>query len=91
MDIKKVIQSKGFTLASVAKQMQGKSGKEKGVSLSTLSQIISGGNPSYLKLQEIANIIGVSVSELVADETEGKETFIICPHCGEKIKISVSK
>ena len=51
MDIKKVIQRKGFTLA---------------------------------------DIIGVSVSELVADESE-KQTYIVCPHCGERIKISVEK
>lgn len=95
MNIKKVIQRKGFTLASVAKQMKAptKEGEEQkyGISLSAISQIVGGKNPSVGKLQEIADIIGVSLSELVADEASEKETYIICPHCGEKIKISVSK
>lgn len=95
MNIKKVIQRKGFTLASVAKQMKAptKEGEEQkyGISLSAISQIVGGKNPSVGKLQEIADIIGVSLSELVADETSEKEAYIICPHCGEKIKISVSK
>ena len=94
MDIKKVIQRKGFTLASVAKQMKAPKKKGEvqkfGISLSALSQIVGGENPSYSKLKEIADIIGVSVSELVADESE-KQTFIICPHCGERIKLSVEK
>ena len=94
MDIKKVIQRKGFTLASVAKQMKAPQKKGEvqkfGISLSALSQIVGGENPSYIKLKEIADIIGVSVSELVADESE-KQTFITCPHCGERIKLSVEK
>lgn len=32
----------------------------------------------------------VFVSENVSDESE-KQTFIICPHCGERIKLSVEK
>lgn len=40
--------------------------------------------------QEIASIIGVSVSELVADEKDVSNT-IICPHCGEKIVLEAKK
>lgn len=43
-----------------------------------------------LLLQEIASIIGVSVSELVADEKDASNT-IICPHCGEKITLEAKK
>lgn len=51
-------------------------------------------------LKNVSSYLGFSLSSLldeernikfIKDETEGKETFIICPHCGEKIKISVSK
>lgn len=80
MNIKKVIKAHGFTMKSVADSL--------GITLAALSQIASG-NPSVKRLQEIADIIGVSLSELVADEASEKETYIICPHCGEKIKISV--
>lgn len=82
MNIKKVIKAHGFTMKSVADSL--------GITLAALSQIASG-NPSVKRLQEIADIIGVSLSELVADEASEKEAYIICPHCGEKIKISVSK
>lgn len=87
MNIKKVIQSHGWTLAKLAAEMTGKNGG-KGVSQPSISSIING-NPSIDKLQEIANIIGVSLSELVADERDGGNTTIICPHCGEQIKINV--
>lgn len=81
MNIKKVIKAHGFTMKSVADSL--------GITLAALSQIASG-NPSVKRLQEIADIIGVSLSELVSDESE-KETYIICPHCGERIKLSVEK
>lgn len=58
---------------------------EVGLPQSALSQLIINGNPTFDKLQEIASIIGVSVSELVADEKDASNT-IICPHCGKTIK-----
>nr|DAH54004.1 MAG TPA: helix-turn-helix domain protein [Caudoviricetes sp.] len=91
MNIQKVIKKQGFTIASVAAKLKNsKSASGVGISQGALSSTLNG-NPSIDKLQEIADIIGVSLSELVADEASEKETYIICPHCGEKIKISVSK
>lgn len=87
MNIQKVIKAHGFTIASVAAKLKNSRGGY-GISQGALSSTLNG-NPSIEKLQEIASVIGVSLSELVADEPEGKETFIVCPHCGEKIKISV--
>lgn len=83
MDIKKVIQSHGWTLERLAAEMTNKQG-ERGVTQATVSQIING-NPSLDKLKEIASIIGVSVSELVADGSE-LTNEISCPHCGKPIK-----
>lgn len=90
--IKKVIKEKGFTLEQVAAQMSGKDGK--GISQSALTQMLNG-NPSISRVKEIARIIGVSVSELVADEylnsSEKEATFITCPHCGKTITLEVNK
>ena len=81
MDIKKHIKNKGFTISKVAELME--------VSQPALSKMLDR-NPTINKLQEIADIIGVSLSELVSDESE-EQAFIICPHCGERIKLSVEK
>ena len=63
MSIKEQIQKRGFTISQVAALMTNKNG-EKGMSQSSLSQIING-NPSLDKLKEIASILGISVSELL--------------------------
>lgn len=82
MSIKEQIQKRGFTVSQVAALMTNKNG-EKGITQSSLSQIING-NPSLDKLKEIASIIGISVSELLQDETDN---IIICPKCGTKFRI----
>ena len=87
MNIKKVIKNKGWTLEQLATEMTNKKG-EKGVSHASVSQIING-NPTLDKLQEIANIIGISVSELVRDENDIRKTSVTCPHCGKDIQIEV--
>ena len=68
------------TLEAVATKM--------GVSKQAMSQLLKG-NPTIAKLQEIASIIGVPVSELVREEDEQRSTSITCPHCGKEIKINV--
>lgn len=80
MHIKKVIRQQGYTLEAVATKM--------GVSKQAMSQLLKG-NPTIAKLQEIASIIGVPVSELVREEDEQRSTSITCPHCGKEIKINV--
>lgn len=84
MNIKEQIQSKGFTISQVAALMTNKNG-EKGITQSSLSQIING-NPTLDKLQEIASIIGISVSELVS-EGETDPNTITCPKCHTKFKM----
>lgn len=85
MDIKRVIQEKGWTLEKVGELMTNKKGG-KGVSQSSVSQMING-NPTIDKLQEIASIIGISVSELVAEEHEQVENTLVCPKCGARFKL----
>lgn len=54
-----------------------------------MSSLING-NPSYSRLKEIADILGITVSELVADapghiiEPQQK-----CPYCGHDLNIKV--
>lgn len=87
MDIKKVIKKHGWTLERLASEMTNKREDKKGISQSSLSQLLNGCTPLD-RLQEIADIIGVTVSELVRDEDEQTNT-ITCPHCGNPIKITL--
>ena len=82
MNIKEQIQKRGFTVSQVAALMTNKKG-EKGITQSSLSQIING-NPSLDKLKEIASTIGVTVSDLLRDEDDN--TFV-CPNCGAKLEL----
>ena len=78
MDIKSRIKERGFTISQVAALMttRDKDGNVKqGISQSALSQLITG-NPTFDKLQEIANIIGLSVSELVSDNSDNFTAFV---------------
>lgn len=77
MDIKAVINRKEFTMAQVAEKL--------GISQQAVSQAVNG-NPSLSRLKEIAAAIGVTVSELVADEPP-QEPMMKCPHCGKEFKI----
>lgn len=68
----------------LACEMTNKNG-QKGISQASVSQIING-NPTLDKLQEIASILGISVSELVRDD-ENRSPSITCPKCGAKFEL----
>lgn len=82
MDIKKVINDRGFTLQQVADKL--------GISQQAVSQAVNG-NPSLSRLKQIAEAIGITVSQLVADDTDTDQQSpqIICPHCGKPINIKI--
>lgn len=83
MNIKKKIKDKGWTLERLAAEMKNKNG-EKGISQASVSQLING-NPTIDKLQEIATILGISVSELVEDENINNDcNHFTCPKCGAR-------
>lgn len=88
MDVKKVIKEHGWTLERLASEMTNKRGRKQGMSQSSLSQLLNGKTPLD-RLQEIADIIGISVSELVADENDRSNT-ITCPHCGKTIMLTLT-
>lgn len=85
MNVQKVIKAHGWTLEKVAKQLKNQRGGT-GISQGSLTTALNG-NPTIGKLQEIADIIGVSLSELVADE--GEAVGLVCPHCGKPLKIDI--
>ncbi len=66
MDIKEKIRQSGWTISSVAAKMKNPYGSY-GISQAALSALLNNGNPTLNKLKEIADIIGMSVSELLAD------------------------
>lgn len=78
MNIKKKIKERGWTMEKLAMAM--------GTSQPSISQIING-NPTISKLQEIANIIEIPLSELVADDTPEMGCF--CPKCGTPLQITI--
>lgn len=87
MNIKQKIREKGWTLERLAAEMTNKQGK-KGVTHAAVSQIING-NPTIDKIQEIAGIIGITASELIADDEV--KISITCPYCGRRINLNVEK
>lgn len=75
MDIKEKLKGTGWTISSLAARMKNKQGGY-GISQQSMSQIING-NPTVSKLQEIADIIGISLSELVSDNRSSDFTVLI--------------
>lgn len=88
MNIKARIKEQGWTSERLSKEMTNRDGS-KGISQPSMSSIVNG-NPTIDKLREIAAIIGISLSELVADEPESCVCpEIVCPKCGEHIRVSL--
>lgn len=67
MNIKKVISEHGWTIERLAAEMYNNREGKKGMTQSSLSQMLNG-NPTIDKLREIACIIGVPLTEMLADE-----------------------
>lgn len=81
--IKFVIKEKGYTIKALADQM--------GMTRENLSRIIR--NPSAPTLERLSAVLGVPVWQFfasiedVAEEIGEDGQVIICPRCGEKIKL----
>lgn len=83
MDIKKAIKESGFTISKVAERL--------GIAQPSLTAQLINGTMSLLRAKEIADIIGVSLSELVADENDKQGASLVCPHCGKPITLHIDK
>lgn len=87
MNIQKKIKEHGYTIAEVAEKMKNSRGGV-GISQGSLSTALNA-NPTISRLQEIANIIGCSLPELVADDNDNNKCEIRCPHCHKSIRLSI--
>lgn len=87
MRFKETLEKYGITQMELADRL--------GINRVSVSRLLSEKNDIRLStIEKIAKAIGCNVSELVLTDSEKqptneKETYIVCPHCGEKIKISV--
>ena len=81
-DIKKKIKEYGFTTQQIAEKLS--------ISQQAVSQAING-NPTLSRLQDIADAIGISVSELVSDEQQPQESEAVftIPKDVKKITINI--
>ena len=81
--IKELIKEKGYTQQEFADKLR--------ISRVGLIQLLD--KPSFPTLEKIAEALDVPMWQLFAstDEVRPKGTSIICPNCGEEIKIMVSK
>lgn len=53
---------------------------QKGISQGSLSTILAG-NPTVGTLAEVANILGMSVSQLIAESQEAQKEFVALTYC----------
>ena len=83
MHIKKAIKESGFTISKVAERL--------GIAQPSLTAQLINGTMSLSRAKEIADILGVSLSELVADENDQQGASLICPHCGKPITLHIDK
>lgn len=85
--IKEILEQKGWKGKDLADKL--------GTSPQYVYGIIRGESSiSIPRLQEIANILGVSISELFSDYKSSvlvEPGTIVCPHCGNKIKLTAEK
>lgn len=80
-DIKKAIKAKGVTLRYVAQQLD--------IQPATLTQQINENTIAVRRVQQIADIIGCPLTDLLADDNTSALT-LSCPHCGKPIKLTIS-
>ena len=80
-DIKKAIKDKGYTLKQVSDRLN--------ITQSALSQQVNNNTISVAKVQQIADIIGCPLTDLLADADTTTIT-LSCPHCGQPIKLTIS-
>lgn len=84
MRIKEILKEKGITLSQLADTM--------GVSRQALSRQVAG-KLLVEKAEEIANALNVPMWQLFAssEEVQKENNNIVCPHCGNPIKVTITK
>lgn len=97
--IAEIMQKKGLTLTDLTAKIirTDKDNNQRTITKATLSSRING-NPSLSNLYEIANALGVKITELFPEEDQWQKRIVpkhfqintICPSCGAKISASVA-
>lgn len=85
MALKENLKKYGFTISKVAEEL--------GITQPSLSAQIKTGTIAYSRLVEIAEIMGISVAELVADSKEIADPCaqaVKCPCCGTVLHVELS-
>ena len=84
MRIKEILKEKGITLSQLADTM--------GVSRQALSRQVAG-KLLVEKAEEIADALNVPIWQLFAssEEVQKENNNIVCPHCGNPIKVTIIK
>lgn len=84
MRIKEILKEKGITLSQLADTM--------GVSRQALSRQVAG-KLLVEKAEEIATALNVPIWQLFAspEEVQKENNNIVCPHCGNPIKVTITK
>ena len=96
--IAEIMHEKGLTLASLSAKIirTDKDSNQRTITKATLSSRING-NPSLSNLYEIADALGVKITELFPEEDQWQQRVLprkinmqtICPSCGAKISTTV--
>lgn len=85
--IKEILDQKGWKAKELADKL--------GTTPQYVSGIIRGeASISIPRLQEIADILGVTIPELFSDYKSTVTVYpgtLVCPHCGNKIKLTAEK
>ena len=84
MRIKEILKEKGMTLQELADKMD--------VSRQALSRQVAG-KLLVEKAEEIANVLDVPTWQLFVspNEVQKGNNNIVCPHCGNPIKVTITK
>lgn len=96
--IAEIMQEKGLTLTDLASKIvrTDKDNNQRTITKATMSSRING-NPSLSNLYEIADALGVKITELFPEEDQWQQRVLpnkikmqtICPSCGAKISTTV--
>lgn len=83
IDLKKQLKLHGSNISDVAKKL--------GMGQPALSQQISNKSIKLSKVEEMANALGISVSDFLADDLDRNIIKIVCPHCGKTITLEIKQ
>lgn len=80
LQLKEIMSARSVTSALLAEKV--------GISKVAVSNLVTGkSQPSLDTLMKMADVLNVTISELIGETEFTGAGYILCPHCGKKIKI----